>query len=418
MPREGVQILRLEDRTEGLKCILEKEDVSGIDLVQANQLSVEIRLLHHIISRIIFPKTGRFDWVTERDVSLMYFLINGIKVNLPCMMLLQISEVLNKSKGCMPYGMFFTLVFTEFGINLNGEASKKLQHTDYYNSKSLHRMGFVKAAGRWVKKTSGIQIMEEEPQEAPQAPPTIVEEEEPHSPVQPTSTPQQTSQPTTSNLDYSGIESFLLDLKKDIFEKIDQVKEDSHAEIEHLREEIIRSQLEIRTEIKGLSRKINTIERSAELHRETEGELVKAATQLNKKVGDALSVQWHTTGLLQQGIKDLQNQVSKILEKVTTGFAAPSGSAYQSGAGTSRAMVATSEAPTFPKTTPKPEPSTKSEKKPAPPPKQRTKTQVRKKTVHHRPYSSRPSPYRFPKPTKSGVEVISSSSSSSESESE
>ena len=138
MPREGVQVLRLEDRAEGLKCILEKEDVSGIDLVQANQLSVEIRLLHHIISRIIFPKTGRFDWVTERDVSLMYFLINGIKVNLPCMMLLQISEVLNKNKACLPYGMFFTLVFTDFGISLNGEASKTLLHTDYYNSKSLH----------------------------------------------------------------------------------------------------------------------------------------------------------------------------------------------------------------------------------------------------------------------------------------
>ena len=78
MPMEGSQILRLDDRLEGLKCILEKEDVSGIDLVQANQLSVELRFLHHIISRIIFPKTGRFDWVIERDISLMYFLINGI----------------------------------------------------------------------------------------------------------------------------------------------------------------------------------------------------------------------------------------------------------------------------------------------------------------------------------------------------
>ena len=109
----------------------------------------------------------------------------------------------------MPYGMFFTLVFTDFGINLNGEASKKLQHTDYYNSKSLHRMGFVKTDGRWVKKISGIQIMEEEPQEATQAhteaPPTTVEEEEPHSPVQPTTAPQQTSQATTSSSDYSGI---------------------------------------------------------------------------------------------------------------------------------------------------------------------------------------------------------------------
>ena len=109
-------------------------------------------------------------------------------------MILQITEALNKNKACLPYGMFFTLVFTNFGISLNGEASKNLLHTDYYNSKSLHRMGFIKTNGRWIKKTSGIEIMEEEPQEAPQAhteaPPTTVEAEEPCSPVHPTTAPQ------------------------------------------------------------------------------------------------------------------------------------------------------------------------------------------------------------------------------------
>ena len=56
MPMEGVQVLRLEDRIDGLKCILGREDVTGIDLVQANQLSVELRFLHHIISRLSFRK--------------------------------------------------------------------------------------------------------------------------------------------------------------------------------------------------------------------------------------------------------------------------------------------------------------------------------------------------------------------------
>ena len=226
-------------------------------------------------------------------------------------------------------------------------------------------MGFVKTNGRWIKKTSGIEIMEEEPQEAPQAhteaPPTTVEAEEPHSPVHPTTAPQQQPQATTSSFDYSCIESFLLNLKKDIFEKIDKVKEDSHNEVEHLREELIRSQLEIRTEIKGLTKKINSIERTGELHRELEGELVKEATKLNKKVEDALSVQWHTTGLLHQSIKELQNQVSRILDKVSTGFAAqpkaePFTTDFQqpggTSAGPSSSMVAASGAPTFPKTTP------------------------------------------------------------------
>ena len=40
MPKEGSSVLRLEDRLDGLKCVLERDDVTGIDLVQANQLSV------------------------------------------------------------------------------------------------------------------------------------------------------------------------------------------------------------------------------------------------------------------------------------------------------------------------------------------------------------------------------------------
>ena len=207
---------------------------------------------------------------------------------------------------------------------------------------------------------------------------------------------------------------------------MNKMSEDSHAEVEHLREEMIRSQLEIKSEIKGLTKKINSVERTGELHRELEGELVKEATRLNKKVEDALSVQWHTIGLLHQSIKDLQNQVTRILEKVSTGCTTQAKSEpftadlhRQGGTreGPSSSVVAASGVPTFPKTTPQPNPSPKADKKPVPPPKPKTKTQVRKTTVHHRPYSSRPSPYRFPKPTRSGVEFI-SSSSSSESESE
>ena len=173
MLMEGSYILRLENRLEGLKYILEKEDVSGIDLVQANQLTVELRLLHHIISRIVFPKTGRFDWVTERDISLMYFLINGVKVNLPYIMILQILEAMKKNRACLPYGMVFIIIFSEYGMSLGGEISRKLLHTDYYNRKSLHRMGFIKVNDRWVKKVSGQEPLEDEPHTAPvEAPPT------------------------------------------------------------------------------------------------------------------------------------------------------------------------------------------------------------------------------------------------------
>ena len=216
-------------------------------------------------------------------------------------------------------------------------------------------------------------------------------------------------------------ESFLLELKKDIFERIDKLAEDSHADIEHLRREIIKSQLELKSKIKGLTKRIDSVEKTGKLHRELEGQLVKEATRLNKKVEDALSVQWHTTGLLHQGMKDLQNQVTRILKKVssgcsTQGKSSPStadhhqqgGTAHCSGEGPSTSVIVASEVPAHHKTSSSPQPNPKHPS----PPKPKIKTQVRKSTVHHRPYSTRPSHYRFPKPSRSGVEFISSSSES------
>ena len=145
--------------------------------------------------------------------------------------------------------------------------------------------------------------------------------------------------------------------------------------------------------------------------------MVKEATRLNKKVEDALSVQWHTTGLLHQGVKDLQNQVTRILEKVSTGcatqaksepFTADHHQQGGTGEGPSSSVVVASEIPAYPKTSSTPQPNPKHTS----PPKPKTKTQVIKSIVHHRPYSTRPSHYRFPKPTRSGVEFISSSSES------
>ena len=61
----------ISDREHAFRCILECEDVSGISTVAANQLSLEMRVLHHIIARILIPKSGRFDFITERELVLM-----------------------------------------------------------------------------------------------------------------------------------------------------------------------------------------------------------------------------------------------------------------------------------------------------------------------------------------------------------
>ena len=77
VPKEGKCFLSLDKKGEGLKTILEKKNVTDLRSIQANQLSLEMRLLHNMVSRIFFPKTRRFDWVTERDIAFMHYLVNG-----------------------------------------------------------------------------------------------------------------------------------------------------------------------------------------------------------------------------------------------------------------------------------------------------------------------------------------------------
>ena len=39
-------------------------------------------------------------------------------------------------------------------MDLNGKTSKKLLHIDHYSEKSLHRMGYTKRDGQWMKRSS------------------------------------------------------------------------------------------------------------------------------------------------------------------------------------------------------------------------------------------------------------------------
>ena len=113
-----------------------------------------------------------------------------------------------------------------------------------------------------------------------------------------------------------------MDLRRGLFERLDSLSESSQMEIEGLSREIMKGNLELKAELKGLSKRISLVEQSGELHREAEAQLVREASKLSKKVEEALSVQWNTTRLLHLGIKDLQKQMTMILEKLPTGCTA------------------------------------------------------------------------------------------------
>ncbi len=114
-----------------------------------------MRLLLSIISRTLFLKTGRFDFISERDLALMFHILQDTPINFPKLIYKYICEPLDKPRLSLLYGMLFTLFFRKLEVPIpEGEPSRSFRNTDHMGEGTLHRMGFHKVEDVWVRKTS------------------------------------------------------------------------------------------------------------------------------------------------------------------------------------------------------------------------------------------------------------------------
>ncbi len=155
LPCEGATPERPESKLRALQLIFERDDFDYSENVIASSLSAEMRLLHNFIGRILFPKSERFDHISERDLVIMEHVIQGIPLNLPAMMIRQMREAIYKSRVFLPYGMILILVFRQHDISVEGEISRHLLFTDTYTTRSLVRMGYEKVNGQWCMQEQG-----------------------------------------------------------------------------------------------------------------------------------------------------------------------------------------------------------------------------------------------------------------------
>ena len=64
---------KLSDKKTRLRLIVGRDDIVGDVLVPT--LSVEMRVLHHIIGGIFIPKLGRHDFIFERELCMIYLMV-------------------------------------------------------------------------------------------------------------------------------------------------------------------------------------------------------------------------------------------------------------------------------------------------------------------------------------------------------
>ena len=187
IPITGPEPYYIEQRDLALNSVLEREDCNPYMVISANDLGVESRLLLSVIGRILFPKTSRFEFISERDLAIMYHILNTISFDMGSMMINHISASTENNRFSLPYGMVFTLIFRHYNIPISDkESTIKLHHTDYYSDSTLRRMGFSKNNGSWVKIGKSPKQPHAPTSDVPETFTQMPEHQSPASPILPT----------------------------------------------------------------------------------------------------------------------------------------------------------------------------------------------------------------------------------------
>ncbi|GAV67900.1 hypothetical protein CFOL_v3_11403 [Cephalotus follicularis] len=135
-----------------------------------NRLSVDRRLLHHLIVHQILPTGGGYAKLSRMQVFIMWCILCKIEFCFPLLMLKTMVRAFSQKKSVLPYGSILTLVFLHCHIPLEGENATKLKKEDTYNKSTLNRMGWKKQEGIWTycpKTDQAPRIAREEQEDNP-----------------------------------------------------------------------------------------------------------------------------------------------------------------------------------------------------------------------------------------------------------
>ena len=89
---------------------LYRRDVDECVQPTANDMSLELRLVHHFTCTMFIPKTRRYEHVTDWELFFLWAYMIDSRIDLPMFILDQMYRAI-MNKVSLPYGMFLTKVF-------------------------------------------------------------------------------------------------------------------------------------------------------------------------------------------------------------------------------------------------------------------------------------------------------------------
>ncbi|GAV92347.1 hypothetical protein CFOL_v3_35726, partial [Cephalotus follicularis] len=114
-----------------------------------NKLSVDHRLLHHLIVHQLLPTDGGYAKLSRMQAFLMWCIISKIEFCYPLLMLHTMVRAFTQKKSVLPFGCILTKIFRYHEVHIEEEIATKLKKEDTYNKSTLNRMGWKKQEGIW-----------------------------------------------------------------------------------------------------------------------------------------------------------------------------------------------------------------------------------------------------------------------------
>ncbi|GAV86304.1 hypothetical protein CFOL_v3_29736 [Cephalotus follicularis] len=227
-----------------------------------NRLSVDHRLLHHLIVHQILPTGGGYAKFSRIQVFLMWCILSKIEFCFPLLMLKTMVRAFSQKKSVLPFGSILTKVFLHCHIPLEGQNATKLKKEDTYNKSTLNRMGWKKQQGIWTycpKVDQAPRIVREEQEDNP-----------PWEAQQKTAPAQAQSQGTSSTFYYDRMMEFMQsqfasmqasfdDKFKQINNRLGSLAEDHkilHAEYETIDDTVYYDLRVVKRRLKRMERKL------------------------------------------------------------------------------------------------------------------------------------------------------------------
>jgi hypothetical protein len=133
-----------------------------------SELTLESRLIYHIITHNILPRSGSYEYISYLDAFIIWCILNKVKLDLAFYVGWHMDACVKKKNGALPYSLHITTIFNHFGVNVSGEKeTRNAIPTDFYGETTMKQMKYEFKDNTWFKKDAHVvEEMDEETQMA------------------------------------------------------------------------------------------------------------------------------------------------------------------------------------------------------------------------------------------------------------